>query len=411
VAAYIAFQIALAAANNVPGGHRPPLQPEMEDTHQLYFVAGEVSGDAHGAAVLAVLRARRPGWGFHGRGGPRMREIAGAGVEDWCDQAAVVGLWEVLKRYGYFRAQFARVLAEIGRLRPAGVVLIDYPGFNLRLAAALRRRKLPLKIIYYISPQVWAWNRGRIPRMAKLLDLMICIFPFEPALYEPAGLKSVFAGHPLVAALQTAEPAQTEREMELVGLFPGSRLREVRKIFPVMLAAARAMRRRRPELRFASAAPSARLAGELSRLRAAAGWTEAELPIGTGNARALMRRAGAGMVASGTATVEAASLGLPMAIVYRVAWLTYWVGRAVVRVPFLGMVNLLAGREIVREFLQAAARPAAIAAELLRLLEPAGEARERQLAELREVVERLGGGGAAERAAAAIVETIEDATE
>jgi lipid-A-disaccharide synthase len=374
---------------------------------QLYFVAGEVSGDAHGAAVLTALHALRPGWAFHGRGGPRLRAVAGAGLEDWCDQAAVVGLWEVLKRYGYFRAQFARVLAEIERLRPASVVLIDYPGFNLRLAAELRRRQLPLKIIYYISPQVWAWNRGRIPRMARLLDLMICIFPFEPALYAPAGLKSVFAGHPLVESLRHAGPAETVREMDLVGLFPGSRLREVRKIFPVMLAAARLLQGRRPELRFASAAPSERVEEELRRLRAAAGWSEAELPVGIGDARTLMRRAAAGMVASGTATVEAATLGLPMAIVYRVAWLTYWVGRAVVRVPFLGMVNLLAGREIVREFLQSAARPAAIAAELARLLDPADPARAQQLAALREVVAGLGGGGAAESAATAIVETVE----
>ena len=379
---------------------------KMQDSAQLYFVAGEVSGDAHGAAVLAVLRALRPGWGFHGRGGPRMRRIAGKGFEDWCDQAAVVGLWEVLKRYGYFRTQFARVIAEIRQLEPAAVVLIDYPGFNLRLAAALRREQLPLKIIYYVSPQVWAWNRGRIPRMARLLDLMICIFPFEPALYVPAGLKSVFAGHPLIEALQTAEPVETQRDMALVGLFPGSRMREVRKIFPVMLAAAREMLRQRPDLRFASAAPSARLAAELGRLRAAEGFGEADCPIGVGDARTLMRRAGAGMVASGTATVEAASLSMPMAIVYKVAWLTYWVGRAVVRVPFLGMVNILAGRQIVREFLQSAARPKAIAAELLRLLDPAGAARERQLADLRAVVDCLGGGGAANRAAAAIVEAL-----
>jgi lipid-A-disaccharide synthase len=381
--------------------------PPVPDHLQLYFVAGEVSGDAHGAALLKALHAARPGWVFHGRGGPRMRAVAGAGLEDWCDQAAVVGLWEVLKRYGYFRAQFAQALAEIDRLRPAAVVLIDYPGFNLRLAAALRRRKLPLKLIYYISPQVWAWNRGRIPRMARLLDLMVCIFPFEPALYAPAGLRSVFAGHPLVESLQDAGPAETTREMDVVGLFPGSRLREVRKIFPVMLAAARLLQGNRPELRFASAAPSERVGEELRRLRAAAGWSEAELSIGVGDARALMRRAGAGMVASGTATVEAATLGLPMVIVYRVAWLTYWVGRAVVRVPFLGMVNLLAGREIVREFLQSAARPAAIAAEMARLLDPAGEGRARQLAALREVVAGLGGGGAAERAAGAIVEAID----
>ncbi len=368
----------------------------------LYFVAGEVSGDTHGAKLLQVLRDRRPELAFHGRGGPRMRAVASDGLEDWTEEAAVVGLWEVLKKYGYFRAQFARVLAEIARVRPAAVVLIDYPGFNLRLARELRRRRLPLKIIYYISPQVWAWNRGRIPRMAKWLDLMICIFPFEPALYEPAGLRSVFAGHPLVDAL-AAEPPQA-REPDLVGLFPGSRTREVRKIFPVMLAAARRMRVARPELRFATAAPSERLATELALLRAGAGWGEDELPVGVRDSRRLMARATVGMVASGTATVEAASLGMPLVIVYKVAALTYAVGRAVVRVPFLGMINLLAGREIAREFLQGAAQPGPIADATLRLLD--GETRERQLTDLQEVVQKLGGGGAAERAADALLEVL-----
>ncbi len=375
----------------------------MDDARAFYFVAGEVSGDTHGAALLSALHARRPDLTFHGRGGPRMQAVAGAGLEDWIEEAGVVGLWEVLKKYGYFVRQRDRVLSEIERLRPAAVVLIDYPGFNLRLAASLRKLyRRPLKILYYISPQVWAWNRGRIPRMAKLLDLMLCIFPFEPALYEPAGLRSVFVGHPLIDSLAAEEP-QT-RETSLVGLFPGSRRREVHKIFPVMLAAADHMRRERPELRFATSAPSEPMARELAALRTMAGWSEADCPIGVGDARRLMGRATAGMVASGTATVEAASLGMPLVIVYKVAPLTYWVGRAVVRVPFLGMVNLLAEREIAREFLQGAARPGAIAAEMLRLLDGAGEARARQVADLREVVERLGGGGAAERAADAILQ-------
>ncbi len=335
-----------------------------------------------------------------------MKALAGEGLEDWIEEAGVVGLWEVLKKYGYFVRQRDRVLAEIERLRPAAVVLVDYPGFNLRLAASLRKRYgRALRIVYYISPQVWAWNRGRIPRMAKLLDLMLCIFPFEPSLYEPAGLKSVFVGHPLIDSL-AAEPSQT-REATLVGLFPGSRQREVHKIFPVMLAAARIMQREKPDLRFATAAPSERMARELAALRAGAGWSEAECPVGVGDARRLMGRSAVGMVASGTATVEAASLGMPLVIVYKVAPLTYWVGRAVVRVPFLGMINLLANREIAREFLQGEARPEAIATETLRLLNDAGTARWQQINDLREVVERLGGGGAAERAADAILPLLE----
>ena len=374
----------------------------MANSTPVYLVAGEVSGDTHGAALLSALHVRRPGLTFHGRGGPRMKVLAGDSLEDWIEEAGVVGLWEVLKKYGYFVRQRDRVLAEVERLRPAVVVLIDYPGFNLRLAASLRKRYgRALRIVYYISPQVWAWNRGRIPRMAKLLDLMLCIFPFEPALYEPAGLRSVFVGHPLIDTL-AAEPPQT-REATLVGLFPGSRQREVQKIFPVMLAAARFMQRERPDLRFATAAPSERMARELGALRAGAGWSQAECPVGVGDARRLMSRAAVGMVASGTATVEAASLGMPLVIVYKVAPLTYWVGRAVVRVPFLGMINLLADREIAREFLQGEARPEAIAAGTLRLLDDAGTARRQQINDLQEVVERLGGGGAAERAADAIL--------
>ena len=372
------------------------------DPSTLYFVAGEVSGDTHGASLLRALRVRQPGLEFHGRGGPRMRAVAREGMEDWIEEAAVVGLWEVLKKYGYFRQQFDRVMAEIERLAPAAVVLIDYPGFNLRLAAALRKQyRRPLKIIYYISPQVWAWNRARIPRMARLLDLMLCIFPFEPPLYEPAGLRSVFVGHPLVDAL-AAEPPQV-REVSLVGLFSGSRQREVRKIFPVMLAAARVMAGERPGLRFATAAPSERIARMLEEMREAAGWTAEELPVGVGDSRALMARAAVGMVASGTATVEAASLGMPLVIVYKVAALTYWVGRTVVRVPFLGMINLLAEREIAREFLQGAARPREIATATLRLLDEGTPARTQQQADLQMVIEQLGGGGAAERAADAIL--------
>lgn len=368
----------------------------------LYFVAGEVSGDTHGAALLRALHARQPGLTFHGRGGPRMQAVAGTDIEDWTEEAAVVGLWEVLKKYGYFRRQFDRVLAEIERLSPAAVVLIDYPGFNLRLAKALRERyRRPLKILYYISPQVWAWHRGRIPKMARSLDLMLCIFPFEPPLYAPAGLRSVFVGHPLIDSL-AAEPPQT-RETDLVGLFPGSRRREVSKIFPVMVEAARLLRRGCPGLRFATAAPSERIARELAVLRDAAGWTADELPIGVGNSRQLMARATAGMVASGTATVEAASLGMPLVIVYKVAPLTYWVGRAVIRVPFLGMINLLAEKEIAREFLQGAALPGAIAAEMTPLLDEASPARRQQMADLEAVVQKLGGGGAAERAADAIL--------
>jgi lipid-A-disaccharide synthase len=150
-------------------------------TKRLYFVAGEASGDEHGAALMRALLRLAPDCQYYGRGGPRMKAIAGDGFSNWIDAAAVVGLWEVVRRYPYFRKQFDDALGEIATAQPDTVVLIDYPGFNLRLARTLRARAPGTKIIYYISPQVWAWNRGRITKMARYLDLMLCIFPFRSA--------------------------------------------------------------------------------------------------------------------------------------------------------------------------------------------------------------------------------------
>ena len=163
----------------------------------VYFVAGERSGDNHGAALLKALRARVPEMRFMGRGGPKMRALAGGKFRDWIDDTAVVGLWEVIRRYPFFRKQFQATISEIEAVQPSAVVLIDYPGFNLRLAHALHAKFPELKIIYYISPQVWAWNRRRVSQMARSIDLMLCIFPFEPEFYKASGLRAIFVGHPM----------------------------------------------------------------------------------------------------------------------------------------------------------------------------------------------------------------------
>src|SRR5690242_7820545 len=150
----------------------------------LYFVAGEASGDNHGAGLMAALRKLDPSIHFSGRGGPQMQAIADGPFHNWIDRAAVVGLWEVIKNYSFFRSEFQEALREIETERPDCVILIDYPGFNLRLSRALHAKAHRPRIIYYISPQVWAWNRGRIRQMARWLDLMLCIFPFEAYLYN-----------------------------------------------------------------------------------------------------------------------------------------------------------------------------------------------------------------------------------
>src|SRR4029453_18454291 len=185
----------------------------------IYFVAGERSGDNHGAALLKALRARAPKMQFLGRGGPKMRTIAGGKFLDWIDDTAVVGLWEVIRRYPFFRKQFQATISAIDAARPGAGGLIDYPGFNLPLARALRAKFFELKIIYYISPQVWAWNRRRVSQMAQSIDLMLCIFPFEPVLYQASGLRAIFVGHPMMSIIpaptsvipsENASPARTE---------------------------------------------------------------------------------------------------------------------------------------------------------------------------------------------------------
>jgi lipid-A-disaccharide synthase len=367
---------------------------------RLYFVAGEASGDEHGAALMRSLRDLAPDCEFRGRGGPQMKQIAGETFTDWIGDAAVVGLWEVVKHYGYFREQFAKALNEIDAAKPDAVVLIDYPGFNLRLARALRKRAPALKIIYYISPQVWAWNRGRIRQMARYLDLMLCIFPFEAELYNLSGLRTIFVGHPMIENLARRRTGEA-RDPNLIGLFPGSRSREVKKIFPVMLKAIAEIISARSATRFEVAAASETLARDIQGLLAGSPLRECARIV-TADSSGTMQRAFAGMVASGTATLEAAYFRLPFVLVYKVSWPTYFAARLLMRVPFLGMPNVLAGREIVPEFLQHEANPRTISHAVLTLVNDPAK-REQMISEFDDVIGKLGETGASAKAGRAIL--------
>ena len=412
------------ARPSTPKDSRGRAEARPSEAMTVYFVAGERSGDNHGAALLKALRACVPEMRFMGRGGPKMRALAGGKFRDWIDDTAVVGLWEVIRRYPFFRKQFQATISEIEAVQPSAVVLIDYPGFNLRLAHALHAKFPELKIIYYISPQVWAWNRRRVSQMAQSIDLMLCIFPFEPELYKASGLRAIFVGHPMTSVIpsENASPARTEgsrgglkatptsslapgsvsaRDDKLVGLFPGSREREVKKIFPIMRQAAVELSQQDHDLRFVVSAASEPLA-ELIRADLYGKHATGKFSIVTGDARAVMGRVNVGMVASGTATLEAALSELPFVLIYRVAWLTYLAARLVVKVKYLGMPNVLANREIVPEFIQHKAQPRAIAAAVARLLTDKTE-RERMLADFACVAQKLGRGEASVNAAEAIV--------
>ena len=372
----------------------------------IYFVAGEVSADNHGAALMRSLRELDRDLKLIGRGGLQMQQVAGTEFKNWIGDAAVLGLWEVLRKYGYFREQFRKTLKENLESKPDAVVFIDYPGFNLRLAHALQRQLPQQKVIYYISPQVWAWNPGRIKRMARSVDLVLCIFPFEADLYNESGLRAVFVGHPMIERLQ-ARKHDVARDPNLIGLFPGSRLREVRKIFPVMIETARLLLRTRPTLRFEVAATSEELAREMNTANAALGQLHHRqgIQIKVGETAEIMQHAWAGIVASGSATLEAAYFRMPFVLVYKVAWPTYLAARMVVNVKYLGMPNVLADREVVSEFIQHQAKPDAIAKAMGPLVEDA-HAREQMISAFDSIISKLGGDGASEKAAQAILEEI-----
>jgi len=370
--------------------------------YRIYIIAGESSGDAHGAALMREIAALIPDVQFFGAGGPQMQKMAANPFLNWTHEA-VVGLWDVLVKYGYFRERFHEMFSQIRRIDPAAVIFVDYPGFNMRLAAYLRRKGYAGKLICYISPQVWAWNRGRIPRMAKFLDLMMCIFPFEKPLYEASGLRTEFVGHPLLHELERHRTG-IPRDPALVALLPGSRGREVKRIFPVMLRAATLLGARDRSMRFEASAASETTRKIMQKLLDE---TETRnVIIGSGHSYELMQRACAGMVASGTATLESTFFRLPFVLIYKVSWFTYLPGRMLIRIDYLGMPNILAGRKIIPEFIQHEAKPHCIADAVWDLYSNS-PARAAMLADMDRVIESLGRKGAERHPAEVVVRELQ----
>ena len=264
----------------------------------IYLVAGEVSGDLHGAELVSALK-KSGEHTFLGWGGPHMSEAGG--TRDWVEKAGVMGIWDVLKQYSWFKARFQETLAEIEKTQPAVLVLIDYPGFNLRLAKAVRERCPNVKILQYVCPQVWAWKRGRIPKMAKWLDQVVCLFPFEVEVLAEGDCPGVYLGHPIVDELREKKE-ELVREEGLIGLFPGSRRREVDRLFPILVETSRLLRKERPELKFEVPAISEKLADSMRAMMS----EDDEILIKVGSSQNLMQRATCAVMASGTATLEAA---------------------------------------------------------------------------------------------------------
>lgn len=360
----------------------------------VLIVAGELSGDHHASALARALRDDGVDMDLWGVGGDGLR-AEGARLLFDVRQTAVMGFVEVVRHLGFFRRMWRDLLKEVDRHRPDLAILVDYPGFNLRLAAALKRRGI--RVLYYICPQVWAWHRSRMADMARDVDRLISIFPFEAAEFRGTGLRVDFVGHPFVDEIErdgggrndVPWPAGAPR----IALLPGSRRQEIRRIFPVMLGAAETIRRTHPDASFVVAAANETAAG-LVRPRL----TGAAFAVVTERAREVLRSADAAWVASGTATVEAALIGCPQVVVYRAHPVSYWLGRALIRVSHIGMVNLIAASRLCPELIQGDATPARLAAAIAPLTADTPE-RRAMLEGYRQVQERLGPPGAIRRAA------------
>jgi lipid-A-disaccharide synthase len=372
---------------------------------ELLVVAGEASGDLHGARLISELRRRVPGLAAFGLGGDEMR-AAGLQSVAHSSEVAVVGITEVLKVLPRIREVFADLLHEVDRRRPALAVLIDFPDFNLRLARQLKERGL--EVVYYISPQVWAWRKGRVKTIARLVDRMLVLFPFEVDFYRGYGVDVIHVGHPLVDEVPLLPQAWDCGEGEdgpfRVALLPCSRLSEVEALLPILLAAVGRLAARLPvEARIirAPTVPRELLdeAVELSGLTVAIVDSERFAAVADSHVA---------LCASGTATLEVALLGTPMVVVYRLASWTYLLARLLVRLPHVALVNLVLGRRAVPELIQGQANPERIAAEAARLLTDAVARREMRTA-LAEVRCRLGAGGASGRAAGEVAEMLAEA--
>jgi lipid-A-disaccharide synthase len=367
------------------------------NSHSVMFLVGETSGDTQAAALITALRRRQPDWKFFGAGGVRMQA---AGMELLLDftEHAVVGLVDAIKNYRKFRRIFFEFMDEVERRQPSAVVLVDNPGFNLRFARELKKRFPRVKVIYYISPQVWAWHSSRAQQMERDIDLLLTIIPFEKdwfAKHAPR-LRVEFVGHPMVDLL-AEEKERVQRDPKLVAILPGSRGKEVSHNLPLMTKAIEQMP---ADYRFVAAAVTDKIAAMMKHPR---------LEVQRGGAHDLMQRASLAIVASGTATLECAYFGCPMVVIYHVNWVTYVAARLVLRINWIAMPNVIAGKEIVPELLQEAARPDRIARVATDLLQDTVK-RSQMERELAVVVASLGQPGASDRAAALIVKELTSVT-
>jgi lipid-A-disaccharide synthase len=368
---------------------------------KILIVAGEASGDAYAACLVAAIRKREPRAEFLGVGG---EALTAQGVRILCpaSELAVVGLSEVARHLPVVLRALRDIARVLQRERPSLVILVDFPDFNFWVARLARFRRVP--VMYYISPQVWAWRTYRVHTIARLVDRMVVIFPFEAEFYRPRGVPVEYVGHPLMETLPPAPERRTWLAKQgldparlTIALLPGSRASEIRRHLPLMLAGAKLINQAIPQCQFvlplASTVPE-----ELVRLEVVGAGLKPAPTIIPGQSFEALAAAQVAVVASGTATVEAALAGTPTVIVYRLSPLSYRAGRWLIRVPHIGMANLLAGEGLFPELIQEDFTSAGLAREVLALIGDSGRLKKMRRG-LGRVVAALGGPGASARAA------------
>ena len=377
-----------------------------EPTKHLVLIAGEASGDLHGAHLAKEIKSLDPGFTFSGLGGQNMRQ---QDVDLYYDMTgfAIVGFVEVLKHLNDIRDVFEITLEEIKKRKPCAVILIDYPGFNIRLAKKLKKENI--KVIYYISPQIWAWKKNRIKLIRKYVDKMLVFFKFEKELYAKNGIPVELIGHPLLDTVKASdlrdaflETIGLSKDKLTIGLLPGSRKKEVEVLLPIMLETAGLLLKKRESIQFMLIKAPTIDKTELEKKT-----REYPLPLKIVEQRSYegLHAADLCLVASGTATLETAILRKPMVIIYKTSLFTWLLAKLFVKIPYIGLVNVVAGKKIVPECIQFQATPKLIVNELESIF--SDELRIAQIkAELENVKNSLGEPGANRRAAKIILETI-----
>jgi lipid-A-disaccharide synthase len=370
----------------------------------IFIVAGEASGDKHAARLIREAKSIMPGLRVEGLGGEKMRQ-AGCELRTDLVSAAVMGFVQVIANIRFFRRLLHETVDHIEKHSPDAVVLVDYPGFNMRLASKVK--KLGIPIIYYISPQVWAWRSGRINRIAELVDKMMVILPFEEKIYKKAGIDVEHVGHPLIDSISESKPDPNFLESidapnrdSIIGLLPGSRKQEITNFLPVLLEAARIIVERMPDATFLIPCSGP---DNMATVKNVIGSEDIPVNVFLGKIHEVARASRCCIVSSGTATLEVACFLTPLIVVYKTGHLAWLLSRKLIHVEHISLVNIIAGKEVVPELLQYRMRPELLAETAVELCQN-GKERKAMIEELAKVREGLGEPGASKRAAAVVCE-------